>query len=919
MSSSFRSILQQVTQEKLEELKRQKNLMTSHFEPVLKRAEDKTSNQKEILQLLYLAVKDSPVQDIINTVLVENLKYVLQNSNDDPSISLQLVSAWVEKMKQEIQYSLRKCEYSYLYGSLLSEWLEIEEKRLRKAAGSDAGSSASTTPMEVDEKPTIGTKDATLSKLKNIMFSKPSTEEFNGQEFRNFLSKELFDFSQSVESEKTLQEIIKETGNFFKIENYYVSTHDVECCIKGLSSDELLSPEKKAALKELSANPEALEEVASLLTNRLKNLKRWDWPSNISEDPTDIRRGLAGEYKAFLNEDIITALFLQYVGVEWAAHFKNVFRRIYNSRIWVKVESHPYSIEGRRKEFYERSFLSALPNSVQDQENKQQDEYARVDCAAQEECLQMSMAPQMASFGAAAPMAVANRSAPPRAMKMMAKRSAPQIIPIVPEIDFKQSFLHVLSTEIKLNQVTHPEKPLCVVQADLETFGPSIIHEAALIVMEYFGVNKDWLEFFQKFLQPRIKFVDGVESTKVQRGVPSAHVLSSLFGETLLFLLDFLINQKCNGMRVFRVSEELWFWNSEVEHVKTAWQSIQTYGKMVGLKVNESRSGSVAVLSEEELKKQGADAEHKKFCVPSPLPQRNIHWGYLELYSSGHFKIDKKAIEKFLQEMKVLLEKSECVLEWITIFNQYSAFFIRNFGKSAIASGKQHLDQIVEALRTIYLGVLGNNPSDPVEVLRHRYPKLKEANIVDAWAYWPLERGGLGLVNPFIGIMALRETFSELLSTEEDYFKKLPLEDKRIWEELKKEHEKHYGPVTQGQVQEQTQLFTFRPGQPAPPTRPKFPTWEEYIATRETELSHWVNRYDRLLERPGPKYPNVSDLYRTLDEKQENEIDRNYMLWLFSYYETQLLLHFGSVTFINSKLLPMSMIANIQKAKVKHN
>ena len=99
---------------------------------------------------------------------------------------------------------------------------------------------------------------------------------------------------------------------------------------------------------------------------------------------------------------------------------------------------------------------------------------------------------------------------------------------------------------------------------------------------------------------------------------------------------------------------------------------------------------------------------------------------------------------------------------------------------------------------------------------------------------------------------------------------------------------------------------------------PKLPTWEEYIATRETELYHWQARYMRLLDRPGPKYPSVSDEFQTLEWRGDDEIERNYFMWLFSYYETQLKGHFGSVTFINAKLLPMSMIANIQKSKVHH-
>lgn len=897
MSASFRSILQQVTQEKLEELKVQKNLMTNHFKPALKEAENPSNSPNQTLEILYTAVNTSPVKDTIDNILIENLKYVLQNSKEDPSISSQLVSAWIEKFKQEIQYSLRKCEYSYLYGSLLSEWLELEDRK--KSEESKAG--LEQTKLD---------KEKAIAKFQSLMFTQPTPEEFEALKFRKFLSDELFNFGDNVESEKMMQEIKKETEDFFNIEHSSISSYDVQCCIKGLSSEELLSEEKKAALKELSENTEALEEVASLLTNRLRNLQRWEWPSPSCE-LVDVRRGLAGEYKAFINEDIITALFLQYVGVQWASYFKRQFLRIYNSKMWTKHNASYASIEEQRKQFHQRAFLSSLPDSLEVQESRNQEEYARIEAQMDYcEVLQCSemMPPSMGmSFGAAAPA--------PRMMKSkMAKRSVvqPPPPPQKPDIDFKQSFLHVLSSEIRLNQVLRPNNPLIVVQADLESFGPSVIHDAALISLEYLGVPKPWLGFFKRFLQPKIRFNDTDPAKEVLRGVPSSHALSSLFGETLLFLLDFLVNRKCNGMRIYRISDEFWFWSDRTEDVTKAWETMNTYGKMVGLKINENRSGSVSVYSDEQAPKL---SENKPaVCGPASLPQRNIHWGYLELHSNGVFKIDQKAITKFLDEMKGLLDKSECVLEWINVFNKYVAFFIRNFGKCSLVTGKQHLDQIISCLKMIYTGLFGSeNDGNPIVTLKSRYDKLKEADIVDVWAYWPLERGGLGLVNPFIGIMALRETYVEI--NDEDGFKKLPSEDKILWEQLKEDHERRYGHILKSHPSSMAANF----GGPVPVGPPKMPTFEEYIATRETELSNWYHRYLRLLERPGPKSPSVSDRFWTLDAPMpEDEQDRNYMMWLFTYYETQLVLHFGSVKFINSKLLPMSMIANIQKSKVKH-
>ncbi|XP_037044072.1 uncharacterized protein LOC119080002 [Bradysia coprophila] len=377
MSASFRSIVQQVTQEKLEELKVQKNLMTSHFHPVLEQISADPARPENALQILFEAIKEIPVKYIIDSTLVENLKYVLQNSKEDPSITSELVTAWIEKMEQEIRFALRKCEYSYLYGSLLSEWLELEEKKRAKLAlaGDQEGSDAST---GVADRVNSNKKEAT-DKIKALMFKEVSLDDFDPDKFRKFLSDELFNFKDNVDGQSVMKAIRKETQDYFEIENHIISSYDVQCCIKGLRSEELLSLEKKAALKELNDNPDALEEVASLLTNRLRNLNRWEWPSSCKI--IKIRRGLAGEYKPFLDEDIITALFLQYVGVRWASYFKRQFLSLYHSKAWTRTHCFDSSIESQRNKFHEGTFLSCLPDSLTSQVNKFQDEYAKIEAS----------------------------------------------------------------------------------------------------------------------------------------------------------------------------------------------------------------------------------------------------------------------------------------------------------------------------------------------------------------------------------------------------------------------------------------------------------------------------------------------------------------------------------------------------------
>jgi len=195
-SQSFRNILLQVTVEKLDELKRQKNLMTSHYAPVLDAA---TSGNRAALQLLYEAVRDSPV-NIFAESLSENLKHLLQNAQEDPSISPQIISVWIEKLKAEIEFSLRKCEYSYLYGSLLSEWLEVEGRRSAQDQRSE------------EEKSRLD-REKQIADLQAIIFA---PADFDKNAFNAFLTQELFDFGNNPGHNEILNEIRNETKEFFK-------------------------------------------------------------------------------------------------------------------------------------------------------------------------------------------------------------------------------------------------------------------------------------------------------------------------------------------------------------------------------------------------------------------------------------------------------------------------------------------------------------------------------------------------------------------------------------------------------------------------------------------------------------------------------------------------------------------------------
>jgi len=212
-------------------------------------------------------------------------------------------------------------------------------------------------------------------------------------------------------------------------------------------------------------------------------------------------------------------------------------------------------------------------------------------------------------------------------------------------------------------------------------------------------------------------------------------------------------------------------------------------------------------------------------------------------------------------------------------------------------------------MRTIYKELFGPELGSPVDALKRKFPQLEEMDVVDAWVLWPLEKGGLGLINPYIGVVALRKTCVEI--GDEDHFKKLLSEDKVLFDQIYQDRSGNRSGIWKG-------FGKFLSGKP---------NWAEFVAGRETSyrFRHWHQRYQKLLERPPPKAPSASTSDWTSelspssesDEGSENEAE-NYANWLLTYYQQQLVFHFGTVDFINYKLLPRSMINYIQKSKVLH-
>lgn len=155
----------------------------------------------------------------------------------------------------------------------------------------------------------------------------------------------------------------------------------------------------------------------------------------------------------------------------------------------------------------------------------------------------------------------------------------------------KQSLLHILATEIILNTRLNGETS-CF-RTVFESWNPLLPHDTTLVVLEFFGISDRWKTFFKTYLEAPLKFADDDQNNQPRvrrRGAPGSHALSDVFGEVVLFCLDFSVNQDTGGALLHRLYDDIWFWNKDHDTCIKAWASIRKFAEVTGTQVSRSLS-----------------------------------------------------------------------------------------------------------------------------------------------------------------------------------------------------------------------------------------------------------------------------------------------------------------------------------------
>jgi hypothetical protein len=422
-------------------------------------------------------------------------------ANANTSTSNGLLKNVYQRLRKIIEGGKRRSEYNYLFGSIMSQWFLPQEKAVKPIA--DELTTPTTNYLLTNER------------LETIIFDQP---QLDLDKWRNFLENKLFShIADNPKLNNVFKEFKEATQNYSSsLLRETVSCEDVKRAMRGLIGNASLSDHRKRLMEKLCIDENAVIEFASSLTLLKSDLEKWDWPSEGVRGV--FRRNIAGKYRCFYEEDFLTAIFLQYLGLKWTYHFKRQLQRLFNLLTVNSIQNDcpRRSIQHKRIQMQCKDFwMASLPNETNE------------------------TVPYNESYTSGG-------------------------------VSLKAKLLYLINVEIQLHQTLHPDSPFSVMCADLEWFGPSIPHKIIQIFLDVCGMPQVWLDFFDRFLKQPVFYKPEEPVRQRQRGVPISHSLSYLFSELLLFGMDLYVYQS-TGIFNYRLHDDFWFFDADLSKVEQAW------------------------------------------------------------------------------------------------------------------------------------------------------------------------------------------------------------------------------------------------------------------------------------------------------------------------------------------------------------
>jgi hypothetical protein len=964
--SVFSETLQEITDTKLEELSKRRNayeLQKSNLLSGLQLEDDPIKRLERLASgtITCLGIRVDASGRIMHgwnknaslEIELTNLSRFVDQARYDPSLSTDIIFTWEKSLLLQLDMQSLKYAYASLYGQLVMEWLSSDKAGEAAVAGKDGGGD------DVDmtggfENVDNARKLESRANWERMVFE---PAEVDVSKLEKYLES-VFDVegwkrnSGAVKAlEELRQSVARHATGMSNITAFTPSS--LRTTIQGLLVSDLLSDERRGVLRDFMSNNVILSEIADVLNMRMAALDSWSWGSGVSVEQ---KRQINGTYDVHMHEDLLQAIFLQHIGVQWSVFFKSSLRvfRKYDGGCW---ESNALNLpleEQRRISYYlgpmtrkkslqaHRSlqyrlnyFLTQLMGSQDDhlvvEDGQVEADYGSVRHSTGGKAPRKQLASK-----------ACRKSAPTNTPIQMKRRRDPDLEDEDEEIDtddendgerqtrepveLKQRLLHILSTEAIINKKTHGE--FTAFHSVFDEWNQNLAHQTIYAVMSFLGVPPRWIAFFKKFLEAPVRFPDDDPSSQSRtrvRGVLNYHVLSDVFSEVVLFCLDLAVNRATSGQFLWRVHDDLWFWSPDYKKCTKAWKAVTDFAALTGSLINAGKSGSVRIFMERKTVSS----------IDAILPAGDIRWGFLYLSSeTGRFQIDQDMVDAHIEELRKQLRDSEgSIFAFIQVWNTYvTKFFTANFGLSANCLGKEHVDDMLRTHERIQRQVFSTFSPDkregPTSIVAYLRQALSDRfnveDIPNGYFFFPLELGGLGLRSPFIPLLQIRESvlqsIDKLMQDVHDSDETGYKEDKEIFDNgsIKRARLDLDDPDWEPETKRDREAFM---------------SFEEYI--KYTEEFYYENEFElvevfgSLMSRPREETvrfdsAKLQSALTDLEGQENLNCIRHqwtqmeaYWQWIAMFYGPEIVKRFGGLRIVDAGLLPMGMVTLFRERRVK--
>jgi hypothetical protein len=883
-SSVLSQTLQSITTTKIRELRKQRDAFEARKAKVLEdyaRAKDHESGIRVLLAGLEVSDESDPATDValIDNNLydpeLKNIHRFLAQSRYDPSISSLMLQDFAAGLRLRLDQQSRKFDYADLYSRLLLEWLHPSGNPIADSPTTDESGSLDGT-LELVERDRL---QQLRDKFEAVVFEPMVTDEI---EIDNYMSS-MFpeDDDEASRALRELRETVEFFGNDFCGKKTPFDLTALRWCIGSLLKNDLLRDEQKSILEEFLTNDVALTEIADVLNMRFKDLHNWSWEAEdgMFYEP---RRQLNGKYRIMMDEDILQAVFLHFIGVTWSVALKPCFRELVaNKSVWKGAIQMPGEDLCRQQYFLGNDFAFAKDGWLHETERMYREDYLL--CAL----------PNTAEKGAGI---YEDDDKPDPKVK-----SANEI---------RQQLLRQLASEVIIRRSLHGE--VAVVQSDLAWFGAGMPHSTVFALLRFFGVPEAWIAFFRKFAEAPLRMSDapGADVKIRKRGLPIAHALERLLGEVVLFALDIAVNRQAKT-QLYRLHDDFWLCEKPAVCV-AAWKTMKEFASLMGLEFNKSKTGSAYITTGSKIDKDVADA----------LPKGDVRVGLLKLDAElGTWIIDQPQVDSHVSQLRKQLAACTSIFSWIQTWNScIGRFFLHTFGEPAHCFGRSHVDSVLRCHENIQRKLFNDadgTGDSVVKYLKHLIAeRIGVSDVTDSFLFLPEELGGLGLRNPFLSFLILRD---QLYDDPQRVMKEFKAGEAKDYKTAKEDFEG----LSQLDKRHRFKTLYHDSYSAAPAELKEFMSFEEYTRYRDTTSYSLKSTYEALMETPWEKplylSRDVSDALmkfsRVQPEMSLSSLDAE-RKWIMQLYSADLFKRFGGLDIVDKGLLPLGVMTMLRNKNV---